>query len=441
MEDGNAQMAEMQAQFEETIAKLREDLTARLRVQEAASKSMWYSWYGGQRRDDGMIPRDGGMPLQQQLHQHWSRNGGMPRRQQQQQHWSRGGDMPRQQQQQHQWSRGGGIPHQHKRSNHVFPPARQARQQQPLQQPSRGFFTIGSDGEDGSSPLSETFFGGDGGAVEQRLQSGNIEMPMFSLSEGPQQSVSTAVALVATAPAAEAVTGTIVFPAVSSKGVAETPTSSMGVASAAVPAAAPSTGGTVFPIASVGGVTRAPSSADETAALTAAPSTGDTSAPDASVERATRQITLEKSSAGTASSDAAAEAAPLTGDTAAPNASVERVARKLTLEAGSSSEICGGRGASTHFFDPGTVFSLEVCYYKGSWLQHGSSSSSKSNSSSSSNSNDNTSTQDLWWDATCAGALLRPFDPGKRCRRSARIGNAVLGLDLPFDLGKAWWRM
>ena len=40
MEDGNAQMAAMQAQFEETIAKLREDLTARLRVQEAANKTM-----------------------------------------------------------------------------------------------------------------------------------------------------------------------------------------------------------------------------------------------------------------------------------------------------------------------------------------------------------------------------------------------------------------
>ena len=64
---------------------------------------------------------------------------------------------------------------------------------------------------------------------------------MFSLSEGSQQSTPTAVALAATAPAAEAVTGTSVFPAVSSKGVAETPTSSMGVASAAVPAAAPST--------------------------------------------------------------------------------------------------------------------------------------------------------------------------------------------------------
>ena len=47
MEDGNAQMAAMQAQFEEMIAKLREDLTARLRVQEAANKTMWYSWYGG----------------------------------------------------------------------------------------------------------------------------------------------------------------------------------------------------------------------------------------------------------------------------------------------------------------------------------------------------------------------------------------------------------
>ena len=158
MEDENARMAAMQAQFEETIAKLREDLTARLRVQEAANTTMWYSWYGGQRRDDGMV----------------SRGGGMPRHQQQQQ------------QQQHQWSRGGGIPHQHQRSSHAFPPARQALQQQPLQQPSRGIPTIGGDGEDESSPLSETLFGGDGGAVEEWLQSENVEMPMFSLPEGPQ---------------------------------------------------------------------------------------------------------------------------------------------------------------------------------------------------------------------------------------------------------------
>ena len=94
---------------------------------------------------------------QQQLQQHWSRDGGMPRQQQQQQHWSRGGGMPRQQQEQQQWSRGGGIPHQQQRSSHAFPPTRQARQQQPLQQPSRGIPTIGGDGEDGSSPLSETF--------------------------------------------------------------------------------------------------------------------------------------------------------------------------------------------------------------------------------------------------------------------------------------------
>ena len=80
---------------------------------------------------------------------------------------------------------------------------------------------------------------------------------MFSLSERPQQSAPMAVALAATAPGAEAVTGTSVFPAVSSKGVAETPTSSMGAASAAVPAAAPPTGGTVFPTASVGGAARA----------------------------------------------------------------------------------------------------------------------------------------------------------------------------------------
>ena len=88
MENANAQMTAMQAQFEETIAKLREDLTARLRVQEAANKSMWYSWYGGQRRDDdrddGMVSRGGCMPRQQQqqLQQNWSRDGGMPRQQQ-----------------------------------------------------------------------------------------------------------------------------------------------------------------------------------------------------------------------------------------------------------------------------------------------------------------------------------------------------------------------
>ena len=49
-------------------------------------------------------------------------------------------------------------------------------------------------------------------AFEEWLQSDNMEMPMFSLSEGPQQSAPTVVALAAAAPAAEAVTGTCVFP-------------------------------------------------------------------------------------------------------------------------------------------------------------------------------------------------------------------------------------
>ena len=109
---------------------------------------------GVHRRDDHMVSRDVGMP--QQPLQHWPRDGGMPWQQQLQQHWFRGGGMPRQQQQQQQWSRGGGIPHQHQRSSHAFPPALQARQQQPLQQPSR-IPTIGGDGEDRSSPLSDFF--------------------------------------------------------------------------------------------------------------------------------------------------------------------------------------------------------------------------------------------------------------------------------------------
>ena len=44
------------------------------------------------------------------------------------------------------------------------------------------------------------------------LQSENVEMPMFPLLEGPQQSAPTAVILAAEAPAAEVMTGTRVFP-------------------------------------------------------------------------------------------------------------------------------------------------------------------------------------------------------------------------------------
>ena len=45
MEGENTRMAAMQAEFQETIAKLHEDFTARLRVLQASNKSMWYSWY------------------------------------------------------------------------------------------------------------------------------------------------------------------------------------------------------------------------------------------------------------------------------------------------------------------------------------------------------------------------------------------------------------
>ena len=44
------------------------------------------------------------------------------------------------------------------------------------------------------------------------LQSENVEMPMFSLLERPQQSAPTVVTLAAETPAAEAMTGTRVFP-------------------------------------------------------------------------------------------------------------------------------------------------------------------------------------------------------------------------------------
>ena len=295
-------------------------------------------------------------------------------------------------------------------------------------------------------------------ASEQWLQSDNMEMPMLSPSEGPQQSAPTAVTLAAAAPAAEAVTGTRVFPAVSSEGMAEAPASSAGAALAAVPAAAPATGGTVFPTASVGGAAKAPASADGIAALTAAPATGGTvlfaasvgganassavaaaSAETSAVEPATignvpsaapvrGVVEARESFTGAVSSDAATEAAPSTGGTAAPAASTAREVRALASAAGSDGEICGERGASTHPFDPGTVCPLEVHHYNDSWLQHGSS-------------NDNTSDHDSWWDATCVGALMRPFDPGKLCRQSTRRAKAVLGVDRPFDRGKVWGRM
>ena len=95
-------------------------------------------------------------------------------------------------------------------------------------------------------------------------------------------------------------------------------------------------------------------------------------------------------------------------DTAAPDSSVERATTKLTSAARLSSKIGGERRAST-----GTLVQLSIRY----------------NNNNSSSSNNDTTT-------TCAVALLRPFDPGKGFQRDARIG-AVIGLDLPFDRGKA----
>ena len=95
-------------------------------------------------------------------------------------------------------------------------------------------------------------------------------------------------------------------------------------------------------------------------------------------------------------------------DTAAPDSSVVRATTKLTSAARLSSKISGERRAST-----GTLVQLSIRY----------------NNNNSSSSNNDTTT-------ICAVALLRPFDPGKGFQRDARIG-AVIGLDLPFDRGKA----
>ena len=294
---------------------------------------------------------------------------------------------------------------------------------------------------------------------EEWLQSDDMKVPMFSLSEGPQQSAPTAVALAAAAPAAEAVTCTRVFPGASSKAVAEARHRRRYLQQRRRPAVLFS------PLRRGGGGGRAPASADATAALTTAPATGGTVPSAISVGRAPASSAVaaaseeisaaepatsgtvpsaasirgavkgRESSIGAVSSDAEAEATPSTGGTAAPAASTAREARALASAAGSTGEICGERGASTHLFDPGTVFPLEVCYSNDERARHNSSSGGGSSS------NDNTSDHNSWWDATCVGVLMRPFDPGKRFRRSARRGKAVLGMDLPFDRGKEWERM
>ena len=120
-------------------------------------------------------------------------------------------------------------------------------------------------------------------------------------------------------------------------------------------------------------------------------------------------------------------------DIAAPDSSVERATTKLTSAARPSSKISGERRASTS-----TLFPLAIRYYNNNSSSSNniiSSSNSRGNGSSCSN-NDTTSNHDSWWKATYVGALLRPFDPGKGCQRDVRIG-VILGLDLPFDRGKA----
>ena len=290
-----------------------------------------------------------------------------------------GGSMPRQQQQLQQRSRGGGI-HQHQRSFHVFPPARQARQPQPLQLPSRGIHTSGGDGEHGRNPLP--------------------------------------------APATEAVPDTSVFPAASSSSVAVAPTPSAGAASTAVPAAAPATGGTVFPTTSVGGAARAPAPADETAASKAA-STASGTVPSATPLR--EAVGAYESSAGAALSDAVSKAAPATSGTVTSGTPLKGAVGARESSAGAAPSDVAAE-----------AFPMAVRYNNNSSNSSNnissSSNGSNNNSSSSSNSNNSSSSNDTT--TICAVALLRPLDPGKGCQRDARIG-VILGLDLPFDRGKA----
>ena len=346
--------------------------------------------------------RDGGMPRQQQqLQQHWSRDGGMPRQQQQlQQHWSRDSGIPRQQQhlQQH-WSRDSGIPRQQQQLQHWFHDGGIPRQQQQQQQQwSRGC-----------------------GNPHQHQRSSHTVPTDRPARQQPSRGIHTSGgdgkhgSNPLSAPATEAVPDTSVFPAASSKAVARAPTSSAGAASTAVPAAAPVTGVLFSPLHRWGGRPGRPllQMKQQHRRRHRRPAVlfpqlhhlgGQSGRASRLLERRHRTLyrrqhrrpavllprlhhlggqSVRESSAGAAPSDVAAEAFPL-------------AVRYNNNSSNSSNNII--------------------------------SSNNGSNNNSSSSNKDTTT--------TCAVALLRSFDPGKGRQWDARIG-AVIGLDRPFDRGKA----
>ena len=295
-----------------------------------------------------------------------------------------GGSMPRQQQQLQHWFHDGGIPRQ---------------QQQQQQQWSRG-----------------------GGNPHQHQRSFHTVPPGRPARQQPSRGIHTSGGdgehgrNPLSAPATEAVPDTSAFPAASSKAVAEAPTSSAGAASTAVPAAALATSGTVFPATSVGGAARAPAPADETAASKAA-STASGIVPSATPLRGA--VGARESSAGAASSDAVSKAAPATSGTVTS-------ATPLRGAVGARESSAGAAPSDV----AAEAFPLAVRY------NNNSSNSSNNIISSSNCSNNNSSRSNKDTTTTCAVTLLRSFDPGKGFQRDARIG-AVIGLDLPFDRGKA----
>ena len=143
----------------------------------------------------------------------------------------------------------------------------QARHQRRLQPPSGTLSPT-------TAVISDTAF-------EERLQSNEMEMPMFSLSKGQRPQTPNPAASVEGTPASSAVAA----------------------ASVEISAAKPATGGTVPSAASIRGA-----------------------------------VDARESSAGAVSSDAAAEAARSTGGTAAPVASAARAARALASAAGSAGD-------------------------------------------------------------------------------------------------------
>ena len=243
----------------------------------------------------------------------------------------------------------------------------------------------------------------------------------------------------ASAPAVAGSIGGSVFPAASAGMMAGTPAAAgtRGVTTSA-PAVAGSIGGSVFPAASAGMMAGAPAAAGSRgAAPVVASGSGGNDFP-AELAGMIAGTPAASGSSG-AAFPAVSKAAPATSGTVTSDTPLRGTvgARESSAGAAPSDVAAEAFPLAVRYYNNSSSSNNIISSSNGGSNNNNSSSSSSSNSNSRS-SNDNARKDNSWRDATCAGILLRPFDPGKRCLRRMRRGIVVLGVALPFDRGKEW---